>query len=256
MCPYPGSYRDFSPYTRVVNSAFSWLPLGSFLVSIVSLSFTFAIFLIGRRLSFRQQRERVSELRTKAWTVLTPIRSEGLNSKIIIMNVARYKRGYDGSNSTTWRGGMYSAAELIEIPHGGVEVILSGVASYYDADHRRTLARTNTPGPTVIEVGHIPWKWIEDIEPDGDEFDGSAIFFVRHVAPGRGPYNFITFKEGAPVPFGPHDRDYYLPIPELGTSRPRLTSWWGFGKSLRRIKVIERRGKNRIACPPRVSGKD
>ena len=151
--------------------------------------------------------------------VLGPIRNKGMNSKTIIMNVARYERGYDGSNEMTWRGYAYEGKELIEIVHGGVEVIFR-VSKSYDAGGRRTLSATKTPAPNVIEVGHIPWKWIEDIAPEGDEFDGSAIFFVRHRAPGRRPYNFITYREAQPVAFGPNNRDYFPQIPELGTWRP------------------------------------
>lgn len=230
-------------HTRGVNINFSWVPLGSLVVSLFSLTFTVAIFLLGRRLSFRQQRERVRELRKKAWMVLSPMRAEGLSSKIIVMNVARYQRGYDGSNSVTWRGGMFSAGELIEISHGGVEVILAGRKSFYDTDNRRTLTVTDKPAQVVIEVGHIPWKWIEDIEPDGDEFDGSAIFFVRHRAPGRRPYNYITYKEASPIPIGPRGRDYYARIPALGISRPGLFSWWHFGRSIRILRGIEKRSR-------------
>jgi hypothetical protein len=85
------------------------------LTGVLSLLVTIAIFTFGRRLSFRQQRERVRELESKAWEVLGPIRTEGLNSKIIVMNVARYKRGYDGSNNMTRRGYAYTGPELIEI---------------------------------------------------------------------------------------------------------------------------------------------
>lgn len=227
-----------------MNNEFSWVDLVSLAVAVVSLIVTLAIFHLGRRLSFRQQRERVRELKVKAWEVLTPMRTEGLNSKIIVMNVARYKRGYNGSNKITWRGGVYSGPELIEVVHGGVEVILAGVESYYDPDHGRTLTKTDRRAPPVIRCGHIPWKWIEDISPEGDEFDGSAIFFVRHSAPGRQPYDFITYREGTAVPFGPNDRDYYRPIPELGILRPKLIrDWWNFGRSMRHLKQLEKRGR-------------
>lgn len=213
---------------------------GTWAVSAATLGVMIAIFFLGRRLSFRQQRERVRELESKAWEVLGPIRTQGLNSKIIVMNVARYKRGYDGSNRMTWRGDAYSGPELIEVVHGGVEVILRGIESYHDASGRRTLSETSMRAQNVVEVGHIPWKWIEDIAPEGDEFDGSAIFFVRHRAPGRFPYDYITYREGKPVPFGPNDRDYYHPIPELGTRRPRfIRDWWRFMKQLRRQKKMD-----------------
>lgn len=223
-----------------MTSAFSWVDLAALVVAVAALAVTVAIFLLGRRLSFRQQRERVRELEAKAWEVLGPIRTKGLNSKIIVMNVDRYKRGYDGSNDMTWRGYAFTGPEIIEIGHGGVEVIIRGAESYLDADGRRTLSRTSMPASTVIECGHISWTWIEDIAPEGDEFDGSAIFFVRHRAPGRQPYDYITFREGQSVPFGPNNRDYYQPIPELGTRRPEfLRDWWRFMKSLRLEKRLK-----------------
>lgn len=218
---------------------YSWVDLTSLLFSIASFGFTVAIFLLGRRLSFRQQRERVRELTDKAWEVLKPMRLEGLNSDIIVMNAARYAKGYNGSNPITFRGNMYSRAEFIEVVHDGVEVILGGTESYY-ADHgRRTLTRTEHKAPNVVVCGHIPWKWIEDIQPEGDEYNGAAIFFVRHRAPGWRPYDYITYREGKPVPFGPNDRDYYHPIQDLGIIRPRLSQWWGFLLDLRRLRKIE-----------------
>ena len=217
-----------------MTSAFSWVDLAALVVAVAALAVTVAIYILGRRLSFRQQRDRVRELETKAWEVLGPIRTRGMNSKIIVMNVDRYKRGYDGSNDMTWRGYAFTGPEIIEIGHGGVEVIIGGVESHLDAGGRRTLMQTSTPASTVIECGHIPWTWIADIAPEGDEFDGSAIFFVRHRAPGRQPYDYITYREGQPVPFGPNDRDYYRPVHELGTRRPEfLGDWWRFMKSLR-----------------------
>ena len=227
-----------------MTGVFSWVDLAALVRGTARLfeplAVTVAIFLLGRRLSFRQQRERVRELEAKAWEVLGPIRTKDLNSKIIVMNVARYKRGYDGSNKMTWRGYAFTGPEIIEIGHGGVEVITRGIESYFDADNRRTLIQTSNPAPSVIESGHIPWNWIEDIAPDGDEFDGSAIFFVRHRAPGRQPYDYITYREGRSVPFGPNNRDYYWPLPELGTRRPRfLRDWWRFLKSVRQDKKLK-----------------
>jgi hypothetical protein len=222
-----------------MTGAFSWVDLVALAVAVAALAVTVAIYLVGRRLSFRQQRERVRELEAKAWEVLGRVRTKGLNSKIIVMNVARYKRGYDGSNELTWRGYAFTGPEIIEIGHGGVEVIIRGIESYLDEYNGRSLVRTPNPAPTLIECGHIPWTWIEDIAPDGDEFDGSAIFFVRHRAPGRQPYDYITYREGQPVQFGPNNRDYYRPVPELGTRRPDLVvDWRHFLRSIRSNKKL------------------
>lgn len=217
-----------------MSGSFSWIDIAVLVVAIASLVVTIAIYVLGRRLTFRQQRERARELEAKAWEVLGPIRTQGINSKVIVMNVARYKRGYDGGNELTWRGYAYGGAELIEIVHGGIEVIRRGTESYYDESGQRTLTATGKPAPAVIEVGHIPWAWIEDIAPEGDEFDGSAIFFVQHRAAGRSPYDFVTFREGRPVRFGPANRAYYAPISALGVRRPRpVFDRWIFLQALR-----------------------
>lgn len=231
-----------------MTGTFSWVDFAGLLVAVAALGITVAIILLGRRLSFRQQRERVRELEAKAWEVLEPIRTMGLNSKIIVMNVARYRRGYDGSNEMTWRGYAFTGLEIIEIGHSGIDVIIRVLESFFDDDHRRVLNRTSTPAPSVIEVGHIPWIWIEDIAPDGDEFDGSAIFFVRWCAAGRQPHDYITYRECSAEPFGPNDRDYYALIPELGTWRPRFFRDW------LRFAGMRRQNKRMNAQRPR-SGK-
>ncbi|WP_341934025.1 hypothetical protein MRBLWO14_003142 [Microbacterium sp. LWO14-1.2] len=232
-----------------MTGSFSWVDFVSLLVAVASLGVTLAIFQIGRRLSFRERQQRDAELTEQAWKVLGPIRKDGLNSKIIVMNAARYARGYDGSNVLTWRGYAYTGPEIIEIDHSGIEVILGGQKSYWADKGRRTLTPTKTPAPNVAKTGHIPWKWIEHVNPDGDEYDGSAIFFVRHHAPGHEPYDYITYREGTSTPFGPNDRDYYSPLPELGTRRPQFFRDWGRFVKLRLQEGIrERRQRKQFAA--------
>jgi len=222
-----------------MTGTYSWVSLASLIVACLSLGVTVAIFMLGKRLSFRQQRERTRELKSATWDVLGPVRTNGLNNRIIVMNIARYKRGYDGSNELTWRGYSFTGPELIELGHGGVEVIESSVASYVDTDGRRTLHETNRRAASVFQCGHIPWAWIDHIEPQGDEFDGSAIFYVRCRAAGRRPYHHVTFRETNPVAFGPNNRDYYPQIPSLGTRRPRWRhDWWQFAQDLRTNRAI------------------
>ena len=171
------------------------------------------------------------------------MRNEGLNSKIIVMNVDRYKRGYDAQNRITWRGFAFLGYEMTEIANDGIEAIIKAVPSYFDSTGRRTLRPTPKPAPTVLEVAHIPWEWIEDIVPEGDEFDGAPIFFVRYRAPGRKPFNRLVYRESQAVPFGPHDRDYYPPA-ALRSQRPRrLRDWWAFGAELRTFKAMDRRSQ-------------
>src|SRR3712207_7052286 len=55
------------------------------------------------------------------------------------------------------------------------------------------------------------------------------------------PYTTLFRSEGLPVPFGPNNRDYYRPIPELGTWRPRfIRDWFRFVKRLRQNRKMER----------------
>lgn len=233
----------------VMTGSFSWVDFVSLIVAAASLGVTVAIFQIGRRLSFRERRQRDAELAKKAWEVLGPIRTRGLNSKIIVMNAARYARGYDGSNTLTWRGYAYTGPEIIEINHSGIEVILGGQESYWDDKGRRTLTRTKRTAPNVVKTGHIPWKWMEHISPEGNEYDGSAIFFVRHRAPGHKPYDYITYREGTSTPFGPNNRDYYSPLPELGTRHPKFFRDWGkFVKLRLQEGMRERRQRKRFAA--------
>lgn len=163
------------------------------------------------------------------------MRLRGLNNKIIVMNVARY-----GSNSLTWQGYAYEGPELIEIAHDGVEVIIQAINCYYDPSARRTLTKTNKPAPNILECGRIPLQWIEDISTEGDEFDGSAIFFVRYRASGRRPYKYITYRESTSTPFGPNQRDYHQQIDELGIRRPqRIRDWLHFIKQLRQSRKMD-----------------
>lgn len=69
--------------------------------------------------------------------------------------------------------------------------------------------------------------------------------FVRHIAPGRRPYDYVTFREGRPVPFGPNNHDYYPPVSELGTVRPHFfKDWWLFARTLRQLHAIDNLSRN------------
>jgi hypothetical protein len=223
-----------------MTAAFSWVDLASLIVGVASLVVTIAIFRLGQRLTFRQRRERDAQLNDQAWEVLRPVRQQGLSSKVIIMNADRYDRRYDGTNDMNWHGLMFEGAEITDIDHGGVQVILHATESYYDGQGRRTLSKTSTPAENVLEIGHLPWDWIEHINPEGDEYDGSPIFFVHYRAAGRRPFDHITFHEAKPVPFGPHNRDYYRPVPDLRRRRPKFfVDWWKFMKSWRMNQQME-----------------
>lgn len=223
-----------------MNGSFSWVNVALLGVSVISLAVTILIFRLGRRLSFGQQRDRIRTLEARAWQVLKPMRDGTVDNGVIVMNVDRYEHGYDGSNSMTLGGYVYTKAEFIEIVHDGVEVILRGVECYLGPHGERTLTPSSRQAATVVEVGHIPWAWIEDIDPAGNEFDGSPIFYVRHRAAGRSPYDRYTFREGRPVPFGPTQREYFPPIRELGVHRPRpVVDRVRFFRDLRRAKAME-----------------
>lgn len=126
--------RQFNPaVSHRISGSISWVDFVSLIVAVASLGVTLAIFQIGRRLSFRERRQRDAELTEQAWKVLGPIRKEGLNSKVIVMNAARYARGYDGSNVLTWRGYPYAGPEITEIDHSDIEFILGGQKSYWSS---------------------------------------------------------------------------------------------------------------------------
>lgn len=153
------------------------------------------------------------------------------------MNVCRYRRGYDGSNELTWRGWSYMKAELLEVTHSGLVVATSVVATYH-GDGGRTLSQTPVRADNVLKCGHIPWSWIEHIEPKGDDFHNCAIVFVRYRAPGREPFDYSTFREAAAVPFGPNGRDYYRPLPDLGTyRRGNIRSWIEFTREMYALRA-------------------
>lgn len=220
-----------------LSSPVPWVAVASLAVAVASLATTIAIFRLGRRLSFRQQRERAHELRVETGKIVGPMHREGLNTKVIVMNVDRYRRDYDGSNDLTWRGWAYHGYDLVEVVHGGIEVSEKVVDTFTDATGRRSLKPSNRPAGKALACGHIPWEWIEHIEPDGDEFDGAPILFVAHHAPGRRPFNFVRYREARAIPIGLHQRDYFSPIPDLGTRTPRrCRDWREFHAAWRRMR--------------------
>jgi len=206
----------------------------------VSTAVTFIVFGLGRRLDFRQRLARRDVLRREVHEILRDAPPQQL-PEVLIVNASRYERDYDGDNRLTMRGWVQQRAEMLGVRHNGVEFV-SGIVNTWQADDGRlTLRPTSTQGPNVLEVGFVPFEYIEHIDPIGDEYRNTPIFFVQFKGHGREPYAHHSYAEADGAALYSGGREYHRPLDELGLSRP---SWfrgqWRFARRWWRARAMDR----------------
>jgi hypothetical protein len=191
---------------------------------VVSTVVTVIVFQLGRRLDFRQRMQRRDLLREHANAVLRDAPGTQELREVLIVNAARYERDYDGGNRLTRHGWVQQRAEMLDVRHNGVALVSGVVQTWRTSDGRLTLRRGPRSGPNVLEVGFVPFDWVEHIDPAGDEYRYAPIFFVQFRGRGREPFAYRTYVEADGEPLRQGGRTYRLPIDDLGRSRP---SWLG-----------------------------
>lgn len=183
------------------------------------------IYKLGKGLDFRSRMHRWDELRSATRQLL----ADDQAPEVVLINAKRYEREYDGGNNTNRHGDLQRRAELFDVRHNGIEFITGVEETWLDSNGKRTRRDTGTRGPNAFLVGFVPFEYVEHINPDGDEYKGAPIFYVRFNGPGKSPYRLFTFHETASTPLRPNGRPYHRHIMELGDLRlGRLRAWLRF----------------------------
>lgn len=208
---------------------------------VVSTAVTFIVFRLGRRLDFRQRMERRDVLRREAHEILRAAPQQRDQPEVLIVNAARYERDYEGDNRFTVHGWVQQRAEMLGVRHNGVEFVWAIVNTWRADDGRLTLRRTPTQGPNVLEVGFVPFEYIEHIDSVGDEYRNTPIFFVQFKGRAREPYAYRTYAEADGEALYSGGREYHRPLDELGVTRPSwLRGQWLFARKWWRARAMER----------------
>lgn len=222
-----------------------WIDTASLAVGLLALlvgtAVTFVVHGLSRRLDFRTRIQSREELASAARGFAAEMHIEGLNSEVLLLNADTYEKAYDGGNKFTRRGYLQLRAEFAEVQHDGLAFIGHVTHAWHDSDGHVTLTPTSQRAENVLVVGHIPFEWIEHINPHGNEFKNAPLVYSHFRGPGRSPYAYFTYHEAKPTEFGPRARPYYRPVLDIPNRRlSRLegwkkfwTTWWRDRRMLR-----------------------
>lgn len=216
-----------------------WSLIVAVLTLVVGTVVSIALYRLGRRLDFRSRMRRWDEMRS-AIDGLTVGRSELRD--VILMNARRYEKDYDGGNDTNRHGSVMGKGELLGTRHNGAEFVCAVVETWIDSDGKRTFQKSGKRGENALQVGFLPFDYIEHINPSGDEYRAEPIFYVKYKGPGKSPYASYTYVGGHGRHIDPSGRLYFDPICELGERRVRrLRGWLNFTVGRVRGAKLERR---------------
>lgn len=218
-----------------------WSLVVAILTLAVGTIVSIALYGLGRRLDFRSRMRRWDELRA-AIDELTLGRDDLRD--VILMNARRYEKDYNGGNDTNRYGSIMGKGELLGTRHNGAEVVCAVVETWIDPSGKRTFKKSGKRGENALQVGFVPFDYIEHINPSGDEYRAEPIFYVRYKGPGRSPYASYTYVGGPGRQIDPSGRLHFDPIYELGERRVgRLRGWLKFTAGRIRGAKLERRIK-------------
>jgi hypothetical protein len=225
------------------------LGIAGLAVSVLSLvigtTITIIVYQLGRKLDFRTRMHTWDELRDITRKIGAEMHDRDLNTEVLLLNADRYEREYDGGNRFTRHGHVQLREEYMEVHHNGISFLIRAIPSWTDADGNPVLHKTEKSADNVLEVGFVPFEYIEYIDPNRNEYKNSPLFYVHFRGRGRVPFKSYTYHQANSTPVGPRKRPYYPQVSGLGVRRiSRLQGWADFWRAWwndREMRRSERR---------------
>jgi len=135
----------------------------------VSVIIAYHIHNLSRKLSTKEKLTNIKIVKDQTKEIISEVyTTKGRRKKVIVINLNQIKKYPNGGSN---------AGSIKDATYSGVEVFLSVKRKIYITKHNKlTLeSRNNKLYSEVQVVGEIPYKWIEYIEPHGDEFNSCAL---------------------------------------------------------------------------------
>ena len=149
---------------------------------------------LSRQKSFSERFQRRESIQKKIEDMLYKIRNGG-NSKVELINVAKYDKYYPHNNKETRKGYTYIGAELKGYHFGGVEFFCEVIVGYplqvgYFSSRKLSPEHEQT---TLFTTGTIPYEWIESIDINGDDTTSRPQFYVHFLGIKKRPYTKLRY---------------------------------------------------------------
>ncbi|MEI6498461.1 MAG: hypothetical protein WCO23_00675 [bacterium] len=159
-----------------------------------SIFIAYHIYFLSKRLGFRDKLTHSEEIRNKVEELLGKVR-KGINRKVELVNIYKYKKYYPQNNDYNRLGYTYLGAEIKDIRYDGIEFFAEMPKEIYlrpDGKYgfKKTKKKVNF---LVYPVGLIPYEWIEYIDLRGNEFGYNPLFFVNFKGIKKYPYKRMFY---------------------------------------------------------------
>lgn len=172
------------------------------IISIIVGSFiAYHVYFLSKRLGLKDRLAHKDSVRKRVEPILSEIR-RGINSKVELVNVKKYFSHYPNTNERNRHGYTYLGAELKALRFDGVEFFCAVRAVYRDSDGKLSLCEGEglvQEEHNILEVGIIPYEWIEYVDAGGDEFSYRPQFFTQFNGPDKSPYKYLVYYEESNV---------------------------------------------------------
>ena len=154
----------------------------------VSVIIAYHIHNLSRKLSTKEKLTNIKIIKDQTKEIISEVyTTKGSRKRVIVINLKQIKKYPNGAST---------AGSIKDATYSGVEVFLPVIRKIYITKHGKlTLkSRNNKLYREVQVVGIIPYKWIEYIEPHGDEFNSCALrIFCRFKK--YSPYIRLSFHK-------------------------------------------------------------
>lgn len=161
---------------------------------IVSGFIAYHVYFLSKKLDLKDKLAHKDDIRKRVEPILPNVR-KGISSKCELVNVKKYLTHYPHINDENRHGYTYFGGELKALRFDGIE-FFSGVKELYKTPTGKF--SLNKEGNeklnfNVLEVGVIPYEWIEYVATRGDEFSYRPQFFAQFNGVHKTPYKYTSY---------------------------------------------------------------
>lgn len=153
------------------------------------------VYFLSKRLGLKDKLSHKDAIRKHVEPILGGIR-KGINSDSELVNVKKYFKHYPENNELSRHGYTYLKGELKGLKFDGVEFFCGVREAYKKADGNITIYKSKDAKRlnfNLLEVGLVPYDWIEYVDTGGDEFSYRPQFFTKFNGKDKSPYKYLAY---------------------------------------------------------------
>lgn len=157
------------------------------------------VYFLSKRLDLKEKLSHRDAIRKNVEPIINEIR-KGINSDSELVNIKKYFTHYPNSNEKDRNGYTCLKAELKGLRFDGVEFFCGVREVYRKPDDKLSFKQdvnSKREKFNLLEVGLIPYEWIEYVDARGDEFSYRPQFFTKFNGKDKSPYKYLTYYKAS-----------------------------------------------------------